>query len=368
MQSLEAPATTWYVRPYRPGDEEQIASLYVEAFGRERPVEVWRWKLMEQDISPASVWVAATHQGGRIVGHYGGIPLRVRLRGEERPAVHSVEAMSARDFRRQGILTALGEAAHGAWAMSGYAAVLGLPNEQWGTRNRAVGFRRVFPLAWLRFPLHAERALVESRLAHGPLAKPITAVAGVGSFIWRSAYQGIMTSRTRGSNIRVEEATEPEVFDCLWALLAGEYENVVARHGKWVNWRFTRAAAHPYKVLVAYKDGEPSGYIAYRLAARGARINGYIADIFMARDDTATTAALVKSALDDLSAGGAGMVLATAAPGTTLHRRLKGLGFLPTRGRTAFNFEIVPLQPDVDIAALSDPGAWHITAGDFDVV
>ena len=157
-------------------------------------------------------------------------------------------------------------------------------------------------------------------------------------------------------------------FEGLWSRLAGEYENVVARSAEWVDWRFKRAATYSYKVLVARRSGEPCGYIAYRLADRGERVNGYIADIFMGQNDLATTAALVKSALDDLSAQGASMVLVTAALGSTLYRRLRALGFLPTRKATAFNFEIVPLQPDVDIAYLADPRTWHITAGDFDVV
>jgi hypothetical protein len=323
---------------------------------------------MERDISPASVWVAATHHDERIVGQYGGIPLRVRLRGQERPAVHSVEAMSARDFRRQGILTGLGEAAHGAWAAAGYAAVLGLPNEQWGTRNYALGYRRVFPLAWLRFPLHAEHAVGESSALPGPARKAAAVAAGAGSFVWRSVFGSIMSGRTGKADVSVHEAAGSDDFDRLWVRVSGEYENVVARRAEWVDWRFTQAATYSYKVLVARKHGEPSGYIAYRLEDRGVRLNGYIADIFMAQDDGATTAALVKSALHDLSARGASMVLATAALGSTLYRQLRGLGFLPTRKETAFNFEIVPLQPNVDIDTLSDPSTWHITAGDFDVV
>jgi hypothetical protein len=129
-----------------------------------------------------------------------------------------------------------------------------------------------------------------------------------------------------------------------------------------------RAPVHHYKVLVARRGDEPSGYIAYYLAETGVHTNGYIADIFMGRKDAATASALVKSALDDLSARGAGMVLASAPPGSPLYHRLRGLGFLPTPRQTAFNFEIAPLQPNIDPARVSDPGTWHLTAGDFDVV
>jgi hypothetical protein len=364
----ETGPATWYVRPYRPGDEEQLASLYAEVFGRERAVDVWRWKLMEREGLTASVWVAATRDDERIVGQYAGIHLRLRLRGEERLGLAGTEAITAPDFRRQGILTSMGEAAHQAWAHAGYAAALGLPNEQWGSRKKVIGFKHIFPLAWLRFPLHAERVVRRISRLPTPLVEPAALAAGAGSFTWRSVFRNVMHNKTVGSNVHVEEATGPDDFDHLWSRLAGEYENVVVRDGNWVDWRFTRSAAYSYKVLLARKDGEPSGYIAYRMPEQGGPADGYIADIFVGRNDTATTAALVLSALDNLSARGAGIVLATAAPGSALHRQLRRVGFLPARRWTAFNFEIAPLQPDVDPASLSDPRTWHITAGDFDVI
>jgi hypothetical protein len=177
-----------------------------------------------------------------------------------------------------------------------------------------------------------------------------------------------MRGRAGGSSVRVEEAAGRDVFDRLWSHLACEYENVVVRDGDWVDWRFRQSAAYAYKVLVAHREGKPCGYIAYRLADTGERANGYIADIFLGRDDPATASALMMRALYDLSARGAGMVLATAAPGSPLYRQLRRLGFLPARRWTAFNFEIAPLQPGVDLTNLLDPRTWHITAGDFDVI
>ena len=368
MQPVGTNPTTWYVRPYRPGDETQVATLYAEVFGRERPLEVWRWKLMEREISPASVWVAVTQDGEQVIGHYGGIPLHVRLRGEELPAVHAVEAMSSRKYRRQGILTALGSTAHEAWRQAGYAVVLGLPNEQWGTRNYALGYRRLFPLSWLRYPLHVQRMAARFDRLPAPLRKPVAALGGAGSAIWRKAHQVKMQRNIDRSGISVRETASPGDLDRLWSSLSGEYENIVRRDGAWVGWRFNRAAVYDYTVLLAYRGDEPSGYIAYRLASTEQRTNGYIADIFLRQDDVATASALVKAALDDLSARGAAMVMSTAAPGSSLYALLRRLGFLPTPRHTAFNFEIVPLQPSIELTALADPRTWHLTAGDFDVI
>jgi hypothetical protein len=207
LQPVAAAPATCYVRPYRPGDEAQLASLYAEVFGRERPIDVWRWKLMQRETAPAPLWVAATEEGERIVAQYSGIPLRVKLEGRERPALNTVEAMTAPGFRRQGIITRLGTAAHGEWGRAGYAAALALPNEQWGTRTHALSFRRAFPLAWLRFPLHVERVVTRPGRLPAPLGQPVAILAGAGSALWRWAFRGIMRRRTAGSHVRERGGT-----------------------------------------------------------------------------------------------------------------------------------------------------------------
>jgi hypothetical protein len=60
--------------------------------------------------------------------------------------------------------------------------------------------------------------------------------------------------------------------------------------------------------------------------------------------------------------------MATGAPGSALYSQLRSVGFLPGRAATSFMFEIVPLNPTIQVPALADPAAWHLTAGDFDVI
>lgn len=357
----------WAVRPYQPGDETHLVALYTRVFGRPRSLEFWRWKLKGRDAPFETVWVAVT-TGGQIIGQYGGIPLRVQLHGQVHPAVHAVEAMTDPLFRRKGMLTRLGSAAHQGWAAAGQVAVLGLPNEQWGTRNRALGYATLFPLAWLRFPLHIERVVAQRGRVPGPLVGPAVALGTVGSGVWRQMARRTQRRKQQGAGLTVEAVTTPDpAFDQLWQRLAGHYAHFVIRDSAWVGWRFLAAPEQDYRVLLARSaEGEPVGYLAYKLVVAPERVTGYIADLFLAPDAEAVAAALLETALDDLSARGAGMVLASGAPGSALYRIQRGLGFLPVQ--LPFNFELVPLVPDIDPAALADPLAWHLTVGDFDVV
>jgi hypothetical protein len=357
----------WDVRPYQPGDEEQLVALYARVFGRPRSLAFWRWKLKGRDAPFETVWVAVTTEG-QIIGQYGGIPLRVQLHGQVHPAVHAVEAMTDPAFRRQGMLTRLGSAAHQGWAEAGQAVVLGLPNEQWGTRNRALGYVTLFPLAWLRFPLHIERVVAQRGRVPGPLVGPAAGVGAVGGGVWRQVARRTLRRKQQGATLTVEAVTGPDpALDQLWQTLARNFAHFVVRDSAWVNWRFLAAPEQDYRVLLARTaTGEPVGTLAYRLVVAPERVTGYIADLFLAPDAEAVGAALLEAALDDLSARGAGMVLASAVPGSALHGLLRGLRFLPVQ--LPFIFELVPLAPGVDPAALADPLAWHLTAGDFDVV
>lgn len=356
----------WEVRPYQPGDEEQLVALYARVFGRPRSVAFWRWKLKGRNAPFETVWVAVT-DAGQIIGQYGGIPLRVQLHGQVRPAVHAVEAMTDPRFRRKGMLTRLGSAAHSGWAAAGQAVVLGLPNEQWGTRNRALGYVTLFPLAWLRFPLHLERVVAQRGRVPGPLVGPAMALGAVGGGVWRQMARRTLRRKQQGAALAVEAVTTPTpAFDQLWESLAGRYAHFVVRDSAWVAWRFLAAPEQDYRVLLARAGGQPVGYLAYRLVIAPERVTGYIADLFLAPDAEPVAAALLEAALEDLSARGAGMVLASGAPGSALYGLLRGLRFLPVQ--LPFNFELVPLAREVDPAALADPVAWHLTAGDFDVI
>ena len=222
--------------------------------------------------------------------------------------------MTAPEFRRQGILLHLGEEANRHWRASGYAVVVGLPNEQWGSRTRMLGWQTLFPLEWLRFPLHLGR--VASRPGKVPrlLQGPAYLAGEAGA---RLLVRPRVGSLARQTGLSVEEATAAgEEFDRLWAALEGAYASCVVRDASYVQWRFLDALPVPYKVLLARREGEPVGYIAYRAWAPRGGHNAYIADLFTAPEDREATKALLGSALQDLWRAKAGVAMVTAVPGS----------------------------------------------------
>jgi hypothetical protein len=361
----------WKIEPFVEGDEAQLLSLFERTFGRRRALEEWRWKFMESPGTSAipNVWVARLPDTGRIVGHYAGIPLRMQIGGRGASAMLSVDTVTDPDFRRQGMLTRFGETVYETWATRGQELVLGLPNQQWGSRKEALGWVPLFRLAWLRFPLHVENLALSKAGRLGVISRAARSSSRLASTLWlRRA-----TRRARNASAHVDVvvkkyAGESGVFDRIWARNSPTWDNLVVRDDAWVQWRYLTALPTPYDIQVAYRGDVPIGYIAYRIQGTGGHSNGYIADIFTAKGDKAVAAALAASALKSLWKSGATLALTLAVPGTQLHSALTQLGFFKSGEGAAFSYEVVPLGPQLDLTLLRDIHRWYAAGGDSDVI
>jgi hypothetical protein len=357
----------WYVREYQTKDEESLRALYKSVFGRARPPEQLQWKLLSRSTEwPGKmVWVAVARATERVVGHYGGIPLHLRIDGRIYRAIHSVEAMADPNFRRQGILTELGSAAHSEWAGNGYIAVIGLPNDKWGTRNAVLGYVQLFPLAWLKFPLRLDR-LLHRHMKPNLLASAARGPARAASDVWRrfSLRNGNSMGGVRVTSLYV--FSQPGELQRLWSGIGDCYENCVVRSPEWLRWRYGQEPSSAFKLLSCSIAGRPTGLVAYRTVLAGNRITGYVADLLVAPADIISARALLKAALSDLEMAGAGSVMAATPPGSHAFRLLTRCGFRPVRA--SFTFEVVPLSDQIALDSLKDPATWHLSAGDFDIV
>jgi hypothetical protein len=356
------------VRTYMAGDEAKLAQLYCSVYGRERSIEQWRWKMLGRGGSMVGVWLAEERGSGRIVAQYCGIPVEMMLDGQVCGAVEAVEAMTAPDFRRRGLLTALVTSAHESWRQDGRRVVIGLPNQQWGTRTRALGWRQLFPLAWLRFPLRLDRVVGATGGRISSLSGALRPPALLASAAWR----GLHVARRRGTQCEIIDLAAgylpavAEQIDELWLHAGKSYPNTFIRDSNWLKWRFAPESGYDYRVIAARRGSKAAGYLAYRLADTGGRVTGYLADIFALRNDFATVRTMVASALQALDKAGASTVVTAAPKGSSLYRVLRGTGFLPRRA--AFSVEAVLLDDTIDFSQLANPGSWHLTAGDFDVI
>lgn len=351
-----SPDPDWTLRPLRPGDEAPVAELFERAFARPFDPAHWRWKLGYSSSPVENVWLAVD-RGGRPVFHYGGIPCRVDLPGGSRRAMVSVDAMTDPAYQRRGVLTSCATAVFESWRAAGIDLTLGLPNERYGSRTQALGWRPLFPLAWRIRPLNLERILARRlRLPGLSLLSPL-------SDLWNHAWD--LPGR-RDPSIEIDVVEDAgEEFDAFEEARRGEVEISIARGSRWLRWRYLSHPSRGYRLIAARRSGRLAGYLAYRLDDAGEDRVGYVAELVSPRDRAASKA-LLAAALAKSRAAGAIAVLSLAVPGTDLHRTFRRAGFVLTRG--AFMVHCVPFIPDLDLEALRDPRRFQVQGGDFDVI
>jgi GNAT superfamily N-acetyltransferase len=348
----------WTIRPYRPGDEAALAALFARVFNRPMSEDHWRWKLTRLAAGMPNVFLAVVPDdtgGDRPVFQCAAIPVRYRGPDGDVLGMVAVDAMTDPDFRRQGLMSLVSRHAYDCWRDAGAAFVIGLPNEQWGSRARALGWRELFPLSW------RVRLLRPDRIVTRRLGRPLGLVAAAFSGPWKAFRRGGPPS---DPTVRIRRAVAADAFDSLWPILerlrGSPTAYSIVRDRAWIEWRYLSAPDASYRIWVAEKLDSPIGYCVSRLVDRDGRDVGFVAELAAAGDDATVLRLLLDNAVADLDREGAELVAALAMPGTPADRALRRAGFLFSWG--SFTVQMVPLRS-------ATPSSFsEVHGGDFDVV
>jgi GNAT superfamily N-acetyltransferase len=304
-----------------------VLELFRDVFGKPTSEALYRWKFFEapRAIGAPTSFVALA--AGRIVGHFGGTPLRVRLVGGEVPAIHGGWAMVAEPFRRRGILSALIRTANDAWASGGSSLQLAIPTQNvYGLRDR-LDYRPTVQLGWL----------------------------------WRPLWRAFDRLGSRVLETAPAHATD-SVFDELWDGLTDHEGALVVRDRDWIEYRYG-AARVDYRILLAREQGgRPLGYAVYRVMP-GSRRSAWIVDLLGSNE---ARPALLRSAFATLRSAGAADVRVFAVRESSLWSQLRRSGFVPRRG--AYDVRVVPYSCELPWNVLRDPRRFFLMGGDFDVI
>lgn len=343
------------IRPFRAGDEPALVDMFARVFGRAIDESHWRWKLLHPDAGVGNVLLATSNE--LPVFQYAGIPTRFAIDGAPAQGMVSVDTMTAPEFRRRGLLTRVAAEAYAQWRANGADFVIGLPNEQWGSRAAALGWVPLFKLQRMILPLRPE-ALLAKRLSLPWLGR-----LGAFSWLWRQLALRMPARAARTETRPV--TTAGEEFDRLWEASRGNARHAVIRDQRWVQWRFLSCPSRRYHVRLASRDGAPRGYLAYQVADDAGRCRAFIAEMQLADADETVADTLFADLLAEMQALRAEFVATLAVPGTRWHQWLRRRGFF---GGAEFSVEMVPLSARISADRLRNAADWELSGAAFDVI
>ena len=220
-RTIEVPKGVFQLRDYRPDDEADVLELWKTAFGKELPLEMWRWKYVENPFG-SRILMCLDENGDKPVVVYGGVPYRTSWNGRVVRAVQLMDIMSHPDYRKTGLFVKTGIAFCDQFIEEADAAlVYGFP----GRYHFDIGRK------YLRY-------------AEIP--------SGVGWF------SGQLKSIARARGFlggRVEAVPEASRdFDGLWESVRDSYPLAVIRDAAFIGWRFSTHPLRKYTVFT-YRAG-----------------------------------------------------------------------------------------------------------------
>ena len=317
--------------PAREEDIAELIALHQLVFKKTISREQWLWKFANGRGQGLTVWVVKW--GDRLVFQYAGIAVRVRHNARECQAMVSVDTMAHPEYRRRGLLTQVATATYEFWKHAGFSFVIGLPNEQWGSRASALRWTRVSQLRWwVRFldPLHLLRAKVHRDRRPQP----------------RVHFDDADNIDTLG----VKDAAS---LDDLWDGVADEG---IVRNAEWFRWRYLEGIPK-WTVIGVWGGRKLLGCAALRINDGGRARSGIIGEILA--PDFRMRRELFKRACDTLRKMGAARVALLIQHESPLEEAALSTGFLPRS--SAFAVQAVDLGGGLPRAAI-------FQGGDFDVV
>jgi len=258
------------VRSYEAGDERGIVQLFNEVFDGERTgrrtLEQWRWLFASHPRDQqVAVGVASD---GRIISHYGAIPLRVQVGDAIHVAAQIVDSMVHPGWRR-------GLQKEGPFLRTARHFF-----ELWSSMPRnAIHYG---------FPNRAAYAIGRRFLRYTPFVEPVPV-------LYRNFFEDLdddaVGRRHTGALEVVEVARFGSEMDELWNRVRSDYPLALVRDAEYLRWRYDECAWLPYRrFLLREPDrGRLRGYFVTRPWWQGLPIF-VVTDFFAVLDDEAALA------------------------------------------------------------------------------
>jgi len=350
--------TQYRVVPYHSSMSHEIVRLWQESHAStdvSRRLSVFRWFTEQNPFLRGRSAYWCLHDGSRVVGMHGHMPVIFDVDGQERPGHLAQDDLLHPAARGKGLGQRLLDGVRDAEPH--LAAVMWL-NEANHSSYRKAGWTDVHGFR------HYVRVLDPERLARAVSNATIASLVRVGGSIALRVIDLPGRMRRRG-DVRLEPLERfDERFDALWERARPHFGISVRRSAEYLNWRYVAMPTQDHQRLAAITAaGEASGYVVWRPVPAGGRLVVRVLDMGWDPQEPGVLEALLLAVVAAARGQRATQVVCAAAHPTLVHA-LRALGFLPSRREEPHmvsNWEGLLTREDV-----TDIRRWHLTLGDAD--
>ncbi len=248
------------IRPYAPGDEQQILEmdwlLFPDPWNK-RNLDNWYWKYAGNNPAGRAI-IYVMENEHKIIVHFAVVPYRLRVFGEDVLGSHSIGSMVLPSYQGKGLIKFVADRLFVEVSQRNIIFSYGFPNLlAHDLHKKLMGYSDVMAIStWEK----------QTNANDQPIRK-------------------IGTSRFEFLAIQKFDKS----VDALWDQVKDEHKIAVIRDAAYLNWRYLERPDQKYYAFGLYEADTLTGYVILKLYQDAAVLKGHIIDIMSlpGRDDIA---------------------------------------------------------------------------------
>jgi len=255
-------STTYEVREYQKGDEEQIIELLEQAFPhwpgyniQKSKLDFWKWKYFK-DNNLRGIVVAESQ--GKIIGCGHGVNREIKIGNGLYLMRFGGDVAVHQDYRRMGIYGKMRDLSKKIRRENGVDMVFS------ATTNPIMiesGKKR----GSTKFP----QEIIEMVFIDEIEKENLGLMKSVGYKVFKSWKKRLVPKSSEGRFTVTEVSEFGEETDRFWTKIKDDYNFIINRDSSNLNWRYCDPRSGYYKVLAVYENDELYGYSVLTTQKRG---------------------------------------------------------------------------------------------------